>query len=376
MAPSQQRETPGRVRIVLGVDYGTTYSGVSYGTTDKTNAADVTVIRSWPGRDGEWKVPSRIAYERENNTFGLTQNAWGYDVQPSMVSYSWTKLLLDQSTGPPHDDPDFRLALDQGMLRLPSNYTAQRVCGDFLREVYNYSTAQLIKQISKEVFDSTPVDCWLTVPAVWSDQARDSTRTAAYAAGFGCRPQDTINIISEPEAGAIAALHKYTHPSSLNKPQVGESIMICDCGGGTVDITTYMITDTTPRLEFREVCVGIGAKCGATYVDRNLHKLMRQRFGQAFNEVDMKRKGPGSRFMNSWESVKRGFGSAGDSRVQEIGPLVMKGVNSSQYYDEDDSLVRLTRWATPVRIMWKAKSLIMALGRTSKASSRPSSTKF
>lgn len=34
--------------------------------------------------------------------------------------------------------------------------------------------------------------------------------------------------------------------------------MIADCGGGTIDITTYIITAITPRLEFDEVCIGVG----------------------------------------------------------------------------------------------------------------------
>jgi len=268
----------GRHRLVVGIDYGTTYSGivnppacqrsaltndpcagVSYGTTDKTTVDDVTVIRTWPGKDGEWKVPTRIAYAKENSKVGLAQDAWGYQVEPNMTSCSWTKLLLDMSAEHAvHDDPNLQLAMDRGMLRLPQNVQPQQVCSDFLREVHSYMTARLIKQVSKQVLDSTPVDCWITVPAVWSDQAQSATKAAAHTAGFGSRPQDTISIISEPEAGAIAALSKYMHPSSLNAPKVGENIMVCDCGGGTVDITTYAIVDTEPRLDFEEVCVGIG----------------------------------------------------------------------------------------------------------------------
>jgi molecular chaperone DnaK (HSP70) len=162
-------------------------------------------------------VPSRIAYAHENSKFELTQNAWGYEVDPTMISCSWTKLLLDQrAMNSLHDDPALQLAVDQGMLRTPNNYTAQQVCSDFLKEIHKYMTARLIKQLSKQVLDSTPVDCWLTVPAVWSDHARNATRAAAHKAGFGSRPQDTINIISEPEAGAIAALHRFMQPGSLN----------------------------------------------------------------------------------------------------------------------------------------------------------------
>lgn len=197
--------------------------GVGFGTTNASSVDDLNVIRTWPGRDGEWKVPSRIAYAHENTKSGLAnKNAWGYEIDPNMVSCSWTKLLLDMTAvHSTHDDPALQFAVDQGMLRTPHNYTAQQVCGDYLKEVYQYVIARLIKQYSKQVLDSTPMDCWLTVPAVWSDQARSSTRAAAQTAGFGSGPSDTINIISEPEAGAIAALEKFMHEGSLNRLRVG-----------------------------------------------------------------------------------------------------------------------------------------------------------
>jgi molecular chaperone DnaK (HSP70) len=43
-----------------------------------------------------------------------------------------------------------------------------------------------------------------------------------------------------------------------NSIQKFENIMVCDCGGGTVDITTYSMVEVEPRLEFEELLVGIG----------------------------------------------------------------------------------------------------------------------
>jgi hypothetical protein len=70
---------------------------------------------------------------------------------------------------------------------------------------------------------------------------------------------------------------------------------------------------------------------------------MSDRFGSAWDDVEARRKGPGSNFMNRWESVKRQLGDSGDERVQEIGPVRMKNVPDSQYYDEEEAMVRLTR---------------------------------
>jgi hypothetical protein len=36
--------------------------------------------------------------------------------------------------------------------------------------------------------------------------------------------------------------------------------MVCDCGGSTVDITAYTMTEIEPRLEFEELVVGTGTR--------------------------------------------------------------------------------------------------------------------
>ncbi|KAL4951774.1 hypothetical protein BDW69DRAFT_186085 [Aspergillus filifer] len=62
----------------------------------------------------------------------------------------------------------------------------------------------------------------LTVPAVWSDKAKDATMRAAAQAG-----KDDVFII-------------------------------CDAGGGTVDLISYQIKNLEP-LRLAEVTEGIGA---------------------------------------------------------------------------------------------------------------------
>lgn len=142
-------------------------------------------------------------------------------VQPGMVSCSWTKLLLDMNAEPTvHDDPELLSAIDEGMFRLPKNKSSQDVCADFLRELYSHLVGRLTKMMNPKVFAATPMDCWLTVPAVWSDKARDATKVAAEAAGFGSRRFDKISVISEPEAAALAVLQKPLQTGAYNAPKV------------------------------------------------------------------------------------------------------------------------------------------------------------
>jgi len=139
-----------------------------------------------------------------------------------MKSCSWTKLLLNASAAETRRQAQHQGNLvDNSIQRIPPDKTPQQVCEDFLRELYKHMSACITKQLSSQILQSTPMDCWLTVPAVWSDQAQDATKAAAKAAGFGSRPGDTISVITEPEAAALTVLKKYAQPGSINALQVG-----------------------------------------------------------------------------------------------------------------------------------------------------------
>ncbi|TVY82086.1 Heat shock 70 kDa protein 12A [Lachnellula suecica] len=330
-----------RHKIIVGIDYGTTFSGVSYVTTDKSDIDDITIILKWPGdRTTSWKSPTRIAYARENPQF--KSNKWGFEVDPKLISYSWTKLLLDKNAEEgDRDDPALSRMAGPGMLKLPSFRDAAGVCEDYLSEVYTYVSKKLRQQLTDVIFESMPMECWITLPAIWSDEAKESTLIAAKRAGFGKKLEDEVYTIAEPEAAAIATLKEYSKSGCMNPIKTGENILICDCGGGTVDITTYTITQVSPLLSFDELCTGTGGKCGSTYIYRNLHALLSERFGQSFDDLSFSQKGPGSRLMTYFEGCKRDFGLNDDQDVQTIGPIRLD-VPDSEYYEEDERLINLT----------------------------------
>ncbi|GFF46529.1 heat shock 70 kDa protein 12A [Aspergillus udagawae] len=335
-------------KIIVGVDYGTTFTGASYVSSRGSGLSDIILISTWPGpsRDTEtvFKAPSRIAYAVENSR--VTTNRWGYQVEPGMLSYSWTKLLLDQGTPlTQYDDSTLETASQTGILKLPEGKAAVDVVSDYLSEVYQHILKTISKNITEADLRITPLEFWFTVPAIWSDRALDATRTAAQQAGFGessLRPMDQIFLISEPEAAAVTALKKYTTSSMGGSVKAGDGVLVCDCGGGTVDITTYLVLEVFPTLKFEELCTGIGGKCGSTAVDRNFYKLMSDRFGNAFDNLPTKRKSPGSEFMKRFEIIKRDFGNSDEETTFEL-PLNMNVANPDpEFFDEEERLVLIS----------------------------------
>lgn len=121
-------------------------------------------------------------------------------------------------------------------------------------------------------------------------------------------------------------------------------VLVCDCGGGTVDITTYRIQTTSPALRFEELAVGQGGKVGSTFIDRQFHEWLCSHFGLDFYQLDFKKKGPGSRLMKEFEAIKRDFGANRNSQTEFRVPLVMRNVQNSKYYDEEEHMVIFTRY--------------------------------
>lgn len=103
--------------------------------------------------------------------------------------------------------------------------------------------------------------------------AQAKTRTCAEAAGMG--KGTALHIISEPEAAALYALDAMD-PHNL---KVGNTFVLCDAGGGTVDLITYTVSSLKPILKLSEATPGTGSMCGASFLNRRFQELMESRFG-------------------------------------------------------------------------------------------------
>lgn len=179
--------------------------GVSYVWSTAVGIESVHLIDEWGtnertvGRAGYYKqVPSKIAYEPELS--------WGYDIESGVKTYCWTKLLLDRfATHSEYDDSFLGSTQGPGLLLTPPGKAPEDVVTDFLAQLYSYVMSRLKDKLGP-VVDLTPIEFWFTLPALWSLRAEDSTRKAAIDAGFDSRLGDSIRMVREPEAGAIACL--------------------------------------------------------------------------------------------------------------------------------------------------------------------------
>ncbi|TGO36697.1 hypothetical protein BHYA_0117g00210 [Botrytis hyacinthi] len=126
--------------------------------------------------------------------------------------------------------------------------------------------------------DQIPVDFVMTIPTVWSPEAsrvlQTSVKTAIQATTFGnpwLTTADNIFLISEPEAAATFLLE------SSEDISLGETFIIADCGGGTVDVVTYGVSNRYPLRLQDEKIQPAGDNCGSSYLNDNYKDMLLNR---------------------------------------------------------------------------------------------------
>ncbi|KAK4034205.1 hypothetical protein C8A01DRAFT_49366 [Parachaetomium inaequale] len=287
-------------RLIVGVDFGTTFSGVAAvytGTPD-----DIEIIKTWPGGNGitSDKVPTEISYDLPAGaaTGAAPTVKWGFQFKPEESRLRCIKLFLDRS----QKLPFYVSPLETAAQLKRYNKTVVDAVSDYLTQIYKHTMDTLRRRYGESFMASTKVDFVLTCPAVWSDAAKNTTLQAAERAGMGSQSQ--IQMISEPEAAAVYTL-KAIQPNHL---KVGDNFIVCDGGGGTVDLIAYKIVSLKP-IRVEESAVGTGGLCGSAFLNYRFEEHVKNRIGQSrFDEMKTK-KGKtwqmGLRYFE--EFVKRNF---------------------------------------------------------------------
>ncbi|KAF2878237.1 hypothetical protein BDV95DRAFT_600908 [Massariosphaeria phaeospora] len=230
-------------RMVLALDFGTTYSGVAYAFSSKPE--EIHCIQDWPG------------------TF-----KWGYELdRTSEEKIVGIKLLLD---------PDQKRPLFHTAGATPTKAAIAKlgrppvdVASDYIGAIYKHALDTIAGKFPKGYLNDTRKSFVMTVPAVWSDKAKDTTL------------------------------------------KVGDAITICDAGGGTVDLVSYEILNLHP-LELKELCPSTGGIAGSLMTNKGFETWIRDMVGERAY-FDLKDTDAYRRVMKDFDnSIKPSFRGEGD----------------------------------------------------------------
>jgi hypothetical protein len=121
----------------------------------------------------------------------------------------------------------------------------------------------------------------LTVPASFDASARELTREAALAAGL---PKDFV-LLEEPQAAVYAWLAA-TGDRWRRLLSVGDTLLVCDVGGGTTDLTLVGVDQEQNELVLRRIAVGNHILVGGDNMDLALAHYAATLFAEKSVQLD------------------------------------------------------------------------------------------
>lgn len=215
------------------------FTSVAFAHSDSPNV--VKLVQSWPnGRNGGIgadQVPTELHY---TNTYRRAR-LWGYEIprggQNSPVPLQWFKLLLQISMAPEpeageqseadasqgflrRETQDFRnLSIGESSFQAPTTTPADvaakklrefglrpvEVVADFLSDVRDATIKSIQDSWGAGFANDSRIEYVLSIPAIWTDAAKNHMIQAAESAGYGKHRTD-FRLISEPEAAASYTL--------------------------------------------------------------------------------------------------------------------------------------------------------------------------
>ncbi|KAH1803677.1 hypothetical protein KXX36_003517 [Aspergillus fumigatus] len=281
-------------QFIVAVDFGTTSSAVAYTVLrpgeDRTmvDIHQISSISLYPGsgekeRGLTTEVPTETCYPL-NARPRQADSAEAMDVDPPARSGANLSLGVlcagtFQSTGcrsqQLSENHPFE-ATAENLAELGIINDSMDLIVDFLSHLLAHTKAQLI---SLHMFnDNDSVEWVLCVPVVWRRRAvrkmQDALIEASRRSLFGRTISNSVEnlyIVSKPEAAAAHVL------ASTREVKAGDTFMVLDAGGGTVDAVIYKLRNTEPLQLEKEAVKPEGALCGSSYLNERCEEILRDR---------------------------------------------------------------------------------------------------
>jgi molecular chaperone DnaK (HSP70) len=117
-------------------------------------------------------------------------------------------------------------------------------------------------------------DIVLTVPASFDEEARELTVEAAREAGL-----ENLTLLEEPAAAFYSWIANHLAESQKTLFD-GQTVLVCDVGGGTSDFTLIKVSRQGDLVEFTRTAVGRHLLLGGDNLDLTLAWLVEAKLGQ------------------------------------------------------------------------------------------------
>ncbi|CAE6537632.1 unnamed protein product [Rhizoctonia solani] len=265
----------GPSKIVIGVDIGTTQSGVAFAFLQEGAKPFIHRVTQWPGQTQNLhgKIPTVILYSSNNKPelFGaeaLTPQAANAADDKGWKLAQHFKLHLHPA----------RLIAEHGLELepLPFSVSLRQVYSDFLGYLLQRTQTYFEDHISggKQIWKQykPTMEVVLAHPNGWGIREQSTLRSAAVEAGFTSADDAAtlIHFVHEAEASVHFCV-LYSDIRSQLEP--GMTFAVCDAGGSTVDTTVYTVQSLNP-IRLKETRTPDCVQAGAIFIDKSARKYL------------------------------------------------------------------------------------------------------
>jgi hypothetical protein len=259
-------------KFVVGIDLGTTNCAVAYFDTEKGKQAMQIFPIPQQGKHGHEEshplLPSFLYVDEEGQrVVGMWAKIEGFKVPTRLIqsAKSWLSNPAAERKEKilPFDSahPDHRL----------SPVEASSYYLDHIRKMWNRQMAHL--DPAKELEEQEII---LTIPASFDEVARTLTVEAALKVGL-----KRLTLLEEPQA----SFYNWLMEHGAGGFKAGDSVLICDVGGGTTDFTLIDVVEGEGGIEMRRMAVGNHLLLGGDNMDAALCHALENRLGQELDLV-------------------------------------------------------------------------------------------
>ncbi|XP_021376572.1 heat shock 70 kDa protein 12B-like isoform X2 [Mizuhopecten yessoensis] len=255
--------------VVVAIDFGTTYSGYAFSTTSEyqKDPTKISANSAWIAASAgllSLKCPTCILFDKDQKFVNF-----GYEAEDK-----YANLALDNMHHEYYFFKQFKMSLHKNK-DLNRDTLIEDESGKSMKAKTVFASGiRFLKNHAEELintrgmsFEEWEIRWVVTVPAIWSDAAKQFMREAAQKAEI---MNDQLLIALEPEAASVCCRHlPDAKGSDIFMP--GSKYMVLDLGGGTADINVHQVVEDG---SLRELHKASGGAWGGTRVDASFIRLL------------------------------------------------------------------------------------------------------
>ncbi|KAG0219901.1 hypothetical protein BGX33_012112 [Mortierella sp. NVP41] len=290
--------------IVVGIDFGNTFTGVSY--AHQTDGEMIDVVK-WPKSTNAYsKVPSVNLYNADDDVRALSD--WGSSAVAVYRHSKGKRTLIS----------DYKLQLfDHGRRAvLKHGLFLSDVLTHYLRGLHKYIQEEINKSQVVASGDSAPMHYCITIPKLWSIHTRELVLRCYVDAGIIPKTRaSNVVLITEAEAAAAYCREHCVETDSLED---GDLFIICDAGGRTTQVTVFRVDDSLGARQLVCLTSAHVEDCGSAMLDQNFKDFVLRRLSGLDLEARPQRQKALETLLDRFTEIKSLFDARGRDEIKHL----------------------------------------------------------